>query len=97
MARSAHDAFWPVDSWTSDVIARDWDTFSKIRARLCLRLRLLYTTHAVGSRESRRCEQEVVPQKVGHTTRLDPVGVAGLDDGSNASICAARARFSSSI
>ena len=71
-ASSAYDACWPVDPWTSDVIARDWDTNSKIRGRQSTRNRLLYTAHAVGSRASRRCGQEVVPRFPTHTTRVSP-------------------------
>ena len=66
-------AVWPVRVVTSDGIALDWDRFSKIRARHDMRNDLLYTAHAVGSRESRRCEREVGPQKPYHVTRVYPV------------------------
>jgi len=66
-------ALWPLDHETSDVIARDWDRNSKIRARHEMRNHLLYTAHAVGSRESRRCGQQVGRQTPYHTLRLGPV------------------------
>ena len=46
--------------WTSDAIKCERDRVSKIRARLYLRLELLYTLHVDGARESRVREQEVV-------------------------------------
>ena len=64
---------WPLEWWTSDVVARERDTISKIRARLPVRNRLLYMAHAVGSRESRRCGQEVGRQNPSDVTRLPPV------------------------
>ena len=73
-ASSAHMLCWPVKSWTSDVIASDRSTISKIRARHDMRNHLLYTAHAVGSRGSRRCGQQVCRQKPYHTTRVGPVG-----------------------
>ena len=66
-------AMKPLESWTSEAIEFDCDRNSKIRARQSTENRLLYTGHAVDRRESERCEQEVVPQKVVHTNRLPPV------------------------
>ena len=55
-------ALWPLDHETSDVIARDWDRNSKIRARWSTRNRVIYTAHAVGSRGSQRRDQQVCRQ-----------------------------------
>ena len=60
-------------SCTSRAVAREQDKNSKIRARLDLRLDESYTMHASDTRGSRRCEQEVSGQKVGHRTRPGPV------------------------
>ena len=68
-------AMKPLESWTSEAIEFDCDRISKIGARQSTRNHLLYTAHAVGSRESERCEQEVGRQKGGHTTRPGPVNV----------------------
>ena len=68
-------AMKPLESWTSEAVAFDCDRISKIRARQSVENRLLYTGHAVGRRESERCEQEVGRQKGGHTSRAGPVAV----------------------
>ena len=63
-------------SCTSETIARDDDTISKIRARHDMRKELLYTVHADGARESRVREQQVSGQKPYQTLRLGPVVLA---------------------
>ena len=60
-------------SCTSRAADRERDKNSKIRARWCTRNEELYTMHAADTRGSRRCEQEVGPSFVGHTTRRHPV------------------------
>ena len=58
--------------WTSEAVKFERKTISKIRRHLAMRTALLYMAHAVGSRGSERCEQEVVHQKPSDTTRLPP-------------------------
>ena len=54
---------WHVLWWTVGAIMSDWDTISKIRARLTERNHLLYTGHAVDQRASAARERQVFHQK----------------------------------
>ena len=58
---------------TSGAIVSERGRVSKIRARLSTRNDESYTVHAVGARESRMREQEVVHQNPRHRTRLHPL------------------------
>ena len=69
---SAVLALWPLEWWTSEAIASDWDRNSKIRARQSTRNRLLYTAHAVGERASQRREQQASGRKVPAATAWAP-------------------------
>ena len=68
----AHDGCLACWWWTSEAVKFERKQISKIGARQSVRNRLLYTAHAVGSRASERCEQEVVDQKPTHAPRHHP-------------------------
>ena len=68
-------ALWPLDHETSDVIASDRSTISKIRARQSTRLDELYTPQAADDHESQRRERALVPRNPNTpvTTRHPPL------------------------